>query len=235
MERGHFYRWEELRELVEGVTPYDEDIRRLTASERRQARIEEAWRVAWEAAYPATPDHDKRYALASALLWLEEKGLYGGGCAFPGAGTKRLRFFRSLGKGRRKASDGPAWTEAIGWAARKHGWCEWTFVEEGLGVRFEPHPGEQEALKEYELPLRKILFIDGDESADAIEAWLGAAKHAIQEFGKPRPYKVQEQTKDIFLTAVTEYTTAKEALSRARALEAVPQPAAEEGQDAGNS
>jgi len=228
MERGHFYRWEELRELVEGVTPYDEDIRRLTAAERRQARTDTAWDAAWKAVYRATADHDKRYALASALLWLEERGLYGGGCAFPGAGTKRLRFFRSLGKGRRKASDGPAWTEAIGWAARKHGWCEWDLANDGLGVHFEPHPGETEALKEYTLPLREVLFLDGDESADAVEAWLGAAKHAVREFGRPRSYGVDARTQDLFLTAVAEYTAAKEALSRARALEAVPRQEAKD-------
>ena len=235
MKENCFYYWDELRRLIEGFTPYDDDIRRLTASERRQARADTAWDAAWKVAYRATADHDKRYALASALLWLEEKGLYGGGCAFPGAGTKRLRFFRSLGKGRRKASDGPAWTEAIGWAARKHGWCEWDLAEDGLGVHFEPHPGETEALREFTLPLREILFIDGDESADAVEAWVGACKHAIQEFGKPRPYGVGGKTQDLFLTAVQEYTAAKEALSRARALEAVPQPAAEEAEDAGNS
>jgi hypothetical protein len=235
MEHGHFYRWEELRELVEGVTPYEDDIRRLTASERRAAREDAAWDAAWSAAAKGTADWDKRHAIASALLWLEERGLYGGGCSFPGAGTKRLRFFRSLGKGRRKASDGPAWTEAIGWAARRHGFLEWDLAEEGLAVHFEPHPDEQEALKEYVIPLREILFIDGDESADAVEAWLGAAKHAVQEFGRPRPYEVGEQTRDIFLAAVQEYTAAKEALARARALEKVPRPAEEGAQDAERS
>jgi hypothetical protein len=232
MERGHFCRWEELRELVEGFTPYEDDIRRLTASERRAARADAAWDAAWKAVYRITADHDKRYALASALLWLEEKGLYGGGCSFPGAGTKRLRFFRSLGKGRRKASDGAAWTEAIGRAARKHGFLEWDLAEEGLAVHFEPYPDESEALREFTLPLREVLFCDGDESADAVEAWLGAAKHAVQEFGRPRPYQIGEQTKDIFLAAVAEYTAAKEALARARALEKVPRPAEEGAQDA---
>ena len=126
-------------------------------------------------------------------------------------------------------------SNAIGWAARKHGWCEWDLADDGLGVHFEPHPGETEALREFTLPLREVLFLDGDESADAVEAWLGAAKHAVQEFGRPRPYRIGEQTQDLFLTAVQEYTAAKEALSRARALEAVPQPAAEEAEDAGNS
>jgi hypothetical protein len=235
MERGHFYRWEELRELIEGSTPYDEDIRRLTASERRAARVDAAWDAAWKAASQGTADYDKRYAIASALLWLEERGLYGGGCAFPGAGTKRLRFFRSLGKGRRKASDGPAWTEAISRAARKHGWCEWALVDDGLGVHFEPHPHEPEALREYVLPLREVLFLDGDESADAVEAWVGAAKHAVKEFGRPRQYGVREKTKDLFVSAVQEYTAAKEALSRARALEAAAQPEAEEAEDAEHS
>jgi hypothetical protein len=64
---------------------------------------------------------------------------------------------------------------------------------------------------------------------------LGAAKHAVREFGRPRSYGVEARTQDLFLTAVAEYTAAKEALSRARALEAVPQPAAEEAEDARNS
>ena len=235
MKENCFYYWDELRKLIEGFTPYEEDIRRLTAAERRQARVDTAWDAAWKAAYRATADHDKRYALASALLWLEEKGLYGGGCAFPGAGTKRLRFFRSLGKGRRKASDGPAWTEAIGWAARKHGWCEWELARGVLGIHFEPHPHEPEALKEYTLLLREILFLDGDKSADAYEAWVGACKHAIREFGRPRSYGVGEKTKDLFLAAVGEYTEAKEALTKAREREAAAPKEAEEGQDAGNS
>ena len=235
MKENCFYYWKELHDLIEGFTPYEEDIRRLTAAERRQARTDTAWDAAWKVAYRATADHDKRYALASALLWLEEKGLYGGGCAFPGAGTKRLRFFRSLGKGRRKATDGPAWTEAIGWAARKHGWCEWDLAEDGLAVHFEPPPGETEALREFTLTLREVLFLDGDESADAVEAWVGACKHAVREFGRPRSYGVEARTQDLFLTAVQEYTAAKEALSRTRALEAVPRSAAEEAQDARNS
>jgi hypothetical protein len=235
MKENCFYYWEELRKTIEGFTPYEEDVRKLTALERAFARANEAWETAWTVASQTTADLDKRYALASALLWLEHKGLYGGGCFFPGAGTKRLRFFRSLGKGRRKATDGPAWTEAIRQAALKHGWCEWAFAGEELGVHFEPHPHEQEALKEYTLPLREVLFLDGDESADAMEAWLGAAKHAIREFGRPRPYGIQEKTRDLFLTAVQEYTEAKEALTKAREREAAAPKEAEEGQDAGNS
>jgi hypothetical protein len=227
MKRNCFYYWEELRRIIGGVTPYGDDIRRLTASERRAARIDAAWDAAWAAASQATADWDKRHAIASALLWLEEKGLYGGGFFAPGIGTKRLRFFRSLGKGRRNASDGPAWTEAIGRAAQRHGWCEWALDGEGLlGVHFEPHPNNREAQKEFDLPLREVLFLDGDESADAVEAWLGAAKHAVREFGKPRPYGVGAQTRDLFLAAVQEYTAAKEALARAWEL-AKPQEAGE--------
>jgi hypothetical protein len=101
-------------------------------------------------------------------------------------------------------------------------------AEDGLAVHFEPHPGETEALREFTLPLREILFVDGDESADAVEAWLGAAKHAVREFGRPRSYGVEARTQDLFLTAVQEYTAAKEALSRARALEAVPRQEAKD-------
>jgi hypothetical protein len=220
MKENCFYYWKELRKIVEGFTPYEEDLRKLTALERAFARANEAWETAWTVASQATADWDKRHAVASTLLWLEHKGLYGGGCFVPGAGTKRLRFFRSLGKGRRKASDGPAWTEAIRQAALKHGWCEWAFAGEWLGVHFEPHPHEQEALKEYTLPLREVLFLDGDESADAMEAWVGACKHAIREFGRPRPYGVGEKTRDLFLTAVQEYTEAKETLTKAREREA---------------
>jgi hypothetical protein len=228
MKKNCFYYWEELRKTIEGITPYEEDVRKLTALERAHARVEEAWNAAWAAAAKGTADWDKRHAIASALLWLEYKGLYGGGCFTPGAGTKRLRFFRSLGKGRRKATDGPAWTEAIRQAVLKHGWCEWTFVEEGLGVHFEPHPHESEALREYDLPLRQILFVDGDESADAYEAWVGAAKHAIREFGRPRPYGVGEKTRDLFVSAVQEYTAAKEAYEKAREREAAAQKEAED-------
>jgi len=235
MKENCFYYWEELRKIIEGTTPYDEDVRKLTALERAHARVEEAWDAAWAIASQATANEDKIYALASALLWLEHKGLYGGGYLAPGAGTKRLRFFRSLGKGRRNASDGPAWTEAIRRASIKHGWCEWTFAHEGLGVHFEPHPNDREALKEFDLSLRRILFIDGDESADAVEAWVGACKHAIREFGRPRFYGIQEKTRDLFLTAVQEYTEAKEALTKAREREAAAGQKAEEGQDAGNS
>jgi len=235
MKENCFYHWKELQRIIVGSTPYEEDVRKLTALERRHARTEEAWDAAWAVASQATADEDKIYALASALLWLEEKGLYGGGCAFPGAGTKRLRFFRSLGKGRRKASDGPAWTEAIRQASRKHGWCEWELVKGVLGVHFEPHPHQPVALREFTLPLRKVLFLDEDKSADAIEAWVGACKHAIREFGRPRFYGVGEKTKDLFLAAVGEYTEAKNALTQAREREAAAPKEAEEGQDAGNS
>jgi hypothetical protein len=220
MKRDCFYYWEELRKIIVGSTPYEEDVRKLTALERAFARANEAWETAWTVASQATADHDKRYALASALLWLEHKGLYGGGCFVPGAGTKRLRFFRSLGKGRRKASDGPAWTEAIRQAALKHGWCEWELVRGVLGVHFEPHPQEPEALREFTLLLREVLFLDGEKSADAVEAWVGACKHAIREFGRPRSYGVGEKTKDLFLAATIEYTEAKEALTKAREREA---------------
>ncbi|GIV04199.1 MAG: hypothetical protein KatS3mg015_3029 [Fimbriimonadales bacterium] len=225
MERNQFNYWEELRKIIEGITPYTEDIRRLTADERRAARVAAAWDAAWNAAAKAK-DWYKKHAIASALLWLEEKGLYGGGNRDPGAGTKRIRFFRCLGKGRRHAYDGPAWTEAIGQAAYKYGLLQWDLTNNGLGIRFEPYP--EKALREFVIPLREIMFLDGVDDADAIEAWLTAASHAVKEFGKPRTHEVGKQIQDIFIAAVAEYTAAKEALSRAWELKAAkPQEAGE--------
>jgi hypothetical protein len=97
-----------------------------------------------------------------------------------------------------------------------------------MGVRFEPYEDKKEFLREYVLPLRTVLFPDGVEDADSIEAWLGAAKHAVREFGKPRACGVWKQTQDLFLAAVAEYTAAKEALARAWELEAAKQQEAED-------
>jgi hypothetical protein len=229
MERDCFYYWEELRQIIHDLdTPYSEDIRKLTADARQSARVDAAWDAAWAAASQATADWDKQHAVASAILWLEEKGLYGGGCRAPGTGTKRLRFFRHLGKGRRNATDGPVWTEAIGRASRKYGFLQWDLAGRVMGVRFEPYEDKKEFLREYVLPLRTVLFPDGVEDADSIEAWLTATKHAVRDLGKPRTYEVGKQTKDIFIAAVAEYTAAKEALARAWELEAAKQQEAED-------
>jgi hypothetical protein len=234
MRHDCFYYWEELRQIIKGITSYEEDIRRLTADARRAVRTEAAWDASWNAAAKGTEDWQEMHAVASALLWLEEKGLYGGGNRDPGAGTKRLRFFRHLGKGRRHASDGQAWTEAIGRACRRYGFLQWDLVGGALGVRFEPYQDKKEVLREYVLPLRELLLVDGDESADSIEAWLGATKHAVRDLGKPLPYEVGEQTKKLLIAAVAEYTAAKEALARARELE-VAKPQEAEAQDSCNS
>ena len=232
MKKGCFCYWEELRKLVEGTTPYGEDIRRLTADERRAVRADAAWDAAWAAASQSQADWDKMHALASSLLWLEEKGLYGGGCRAPGAGTTRLRFFRHLGKGRRHAADGPAWTDAVSRAARKYGCLRWDLAAGGsMGIRFEPYP-DKTALREFVIPLREIMFIDGVVDADSIEAWLTASAQAVKELGKPRLSEVGEQTKKLFLAAVAEYTAAKEALERVQELDAAkPQEAEAQAQD----
>jgi len=73
MKENCFYHWKELQRIIVGSTPYEEDVRKLTALERAFARANEAWETAWTVASQATADHDKRYALASALLWLEHE------------------------------------------------------------------------------------------------------------------------------------------------------------------
>jgi len=115
--------WKDLRAtLPAGLTPEDyDDIRRLTAPGRQELRAREA-RVAAcafvsEIATRGLIPYGDVSRLATALLWAESRGLSGGGTQDPGAGTTRHPAFRSLGKGRRSARDGGAWTAAIAAAA----------------------------------------------------------------------------------------------------------------------
>jgi hypothetical protein len=78
---------------------------------------------------------------AYVLLTAEAGGLYGGGYTNPGDGTSRHRAFAQLGKGRRQASDGPAWTAAIQQAA-------WE-VKETLMRRARAHPLDQWGIRYY--------------------------------------------------------------------------------------
>jgi hypothetical protein len=96
------------------------DVLRATGPVRHAQRTERAWYVAWKAVREVahirgdgTPDSD---AGARALLWLEHRLATEGEIAPP---TTRLAPFRELGKGRRQAIDGQAWTAAIGAAV----WC----------------------------------------------------------------------------------------------------------------
>lgn len=80
-------------------------VRRATAPQRARARRE----AAWGAAMAAVPDSDTDNELyATSLLGVEAWA-----SAQPTCGTRRLSAFDGLGTGRRHASDGGAWTEAI--------------------------------------------------------------------------------------------------------------------------
>jgi len=110
-----------------GVTDHDilEEVRKCTAPLRHRERVLDAWNAAYSFVNDVVPRdtddaqfNELRVQLAAyVLLRAEAGGLYGGGHEHPGAGTTRHAAFRALGKGRRQASDGPAWTAAIDSAA----------------------------------------------------------------------------------------------------------------------
>lgn len=93
-----------------------EAVRKATAEFRHEGRKHAAYWAARRWLSHAL-DFRKDYGLldvyAYALCFAESIGLYGGSPRDPGAGTTRHPAFRGLGKGRRHASDGPAWTAAI--------------------------------------------------------------------------------------------------------------------------
>lgn len=116
----------------------------LTTRERHQSRVGAAREAttAWIDAENIL-DHrgdttgrvmDSRAALRWLLCTEEAAGLYGGSLTDPGDATTRHPAFRGLGRGRRKATDGPAWTAAIAAAGKSqnqfHSWidatgCNW--------------------------------------------------------------------------------------------------------------
>lgn len=108
------------------------------APARQEARMEDAARVAWEAAalpgkapppYPvrgepplSAPERKIRaeHATRAGLLVLAELAGTGGGldAGLEWPAPERLPAFRGLGSGNRHAADGPAWEEALVAAAR---------------------------------------------------------------------------------------------------------------------
>ena len=89
-----------------------EILLKQTAPDRHRARVHAATESArqWLRPIIGEPSSDAEIRLLCAL---EVEGLYGGGWISPGAGTDRHCAFQGLGKGRRQASDGHAWTAAI--------------------------------------------------------------------------------------------------------------------------
>jgi len=106
--------WKETREsLGEGLSEETvEIVRRATAQQRHEARVEATRQAALDAV------HDFR--LAGVLCMLEVNG-HGGPLGMGGhlglRATLRAQWARGLGSGRAQAGDGPAWDEAIRAAA----------------------------------------------------------------------------------------------------------------------
>lgn len=101
-----------------------EAVRKATARQRHEGRMFAAYWAArrWLShALDFRKDYDVLAAYAYALCFVESLGLYGGAPANPGTGTTRHPAFRALGKGRRHASDGEAWTAALAAVAAEVG------------------------------------------------------------------------------------------------------------------
>lgn len=118
-------RWKDVEEALDKLpvnisAEVKEKLRRITAPRRHEARAQAAWGAALEWTYREVEEFND--AAAAALCYCEVRGLHGGGLQSPGDGTTRHQAFERLGKGRRKASDGGAWTAAIGAAPGMHGW-----------------------------------------------------------------------------------------------------------------
>ena len=111
--------WASIENILKdaGVSPASaEAIRKATAEFRHEGRKWAAYQAArrWLSyAYDFRKDYATLGAYARALCFAEGYGLYGGSPRKPGTGTTRHPAFRCLGKGRRHATDGAAWTAAI--------------------------------------------------------------------------------------------------------------------------
>jgi len=89
-----------------------------TGPERHAARVELVVETARTAAVELGAGSDRdRDLLAGLLCGLDSYGI-GGRLGVGGDGTARIPQFATLGKGRKRASDGPAWTAAIAAAGR---------------------------------------------------------------------------------------------------------------------
>jgi hypothetical protein len=145
--------WSEILRVLKAHKLFTEEdierVRRATARLRHRERTVKALSTAFH--YVNTKiitdtesdplGSNRRFLAAYVLLNAEAHGLYGGGYTNPGAGTSRHKAFRRLGKGRRQASDGPAWTAAIQQAA-------WE-VKETLMRRARAHPVDQWGIRYY--------------------------------------------------------------------------------------
>jgi hypothetical protein len=95
-----------------------EIVLKWTAPLRHKERVETVHEVLRE--YLDTAPPEERAGLARILLSLELAGI-GGRMDVEGLATTRLAPFATLGKGRRNATDGPAWNAALRDALRESG------------------------------------------------------------------------------------------------------------------
>ena len=89
-------------------------VRRLTAAERAAEREAAVVAAAFEGASALSTSEDtvQTAVLVMGLMGLDEIGI-GGPQGLGGDCTQRISAFTSLGKGRKQAGDGPAWSAAI--------------------------------------------------------------------------------------------------------------------------
>lgn len=90
-------------------------VRKLTSAERaaqREAAVVAAAVEGAEALSTLTDDIVVKAVLVMALMGLDEIGV-GGPQGLGGESTERVSCFAALGKGRKQAGDGPAWSAAI--------------------------------------------------------------------------------------------------------------------------
>jgi len=157
------HNWSEILRVLRahGINDPDviETVRRSTAPLRHRERTLEARNTAFyyvNERIPYNPndplDGERRLLATYVLLDAEAHGLYGGGYTNPGAGTSRHKAFTQLGKGRRQASDGPAWTAAIQQAA-------WE-VKETLMRRARANPLDQWGIRFYADDDGQNMFVE---------------------------------------------------------------------------
>ena len=125
-------------------------VRRLTAAERASQRENAVVAAAFEGASALSTSTDTVQAavLTMGLMALDIVGI-GGPNGIGGDATDRVACFTSLGKGRKQATDGPAWNAAIR-AALAAGL-------KGGKLIFSPFEGELE-----------VEVLGGDSNADGV-------------------------------------------------------------------
>ena len=116
MANTNVAKFSDLREALDlpQFSAATELVRRLTSAERASEREAAVVAAAVEGASALSTSRDTVQAavLVMALMGLDEIGV-GGPQGLGGESTERVSCFAALGKGRKQAGDGPAWSAAI--------------------------------------------------------------------------------------------------------------------------